>query len=484
MELLLTLSGLEIAKMIREKKISSREAVDIHIRQIEKVNPHINAVVKDRFAEARKEADLADTMLKRASKSRLPLYHGVPCTIKEAYALEGMPNTSGLVSRKNIVSETDATTVTRIKKSGAIPLGVTNIPELCMWIESYNNVYGRTNNPYNLKRIAGGSSGGEGAIIGAGASPFGLGSDVAGSIRLPSFFNGIFGHKPTGGLVPGTGHFPYTVGPAQRYATYGPMARRAADLKPLLKILAGPDGIDSFCEKKVLPDSAKLTLRDREVILLEGLENFYISPVSGEMLQAREECARELEKQGAKITTMKSGLLKHAFMIWVSMVHEGSSLSFREMMSDGKKVNIIWEMFKGIFGASDFTIPIKYIVLLEDMGRHTRKTVKKFAGLGEKLKASLSAALGNKGIILFPSYPYAAPRHYETLVKAFNFYFTGIFNVMEFPATQVPLGLNRKGLPLGVQVVSNRWNDYLTISVAEHLENVFGGWVPPAQWMS
>jgi fatty acid amide hydrolase 2 len=484
MESLLTRSGIEIAKMIRDKKISSREAVDIHIRQIEKVNPHINAVVADRFNEARKEADRADKLLKSGSKNRLPIYHGVPCTIKEAYAMKGMPNTSGLVSRKNVIAEIDATCVARVKKAGAIPLGVTNIPELCMWIETYNNIYGRTNNPYNLKHIAGGSSGGEGAIIGAGASPFGLGSDIAGSIRLPSFFNGIFGHKPTGGLVPGTGHFPNVIGPAQRYVTFGPMARRAGDLMPLLKILAGPDNIDTYCEKHIIGDNKKVNIKDLEVIILDGLENFYISSVSDEMLKAREDCARELEKQGAKIKTLNCGLLKDAFLIWVSMVHEGSSVTFREILSDGKKINIAWEMLKGIFGASDFTLPIKYTVLLEDLGKYTHKTIMKYNSMGFELKSVLQNALGKKGIILFPSFPYAAPRHYETMIKAFNFYFTGIFNVMEFPATQVPLGLNKKGLPLGVQVASNHWNDHMTIAVSEHLEKVFGGWVPPARWMS
>ncbi|HSA13166.1 MAG TPA: amidase [Spirochaetota bacterium] len=483
MEKLLTCSGLQIARMIREKKISSREAVEIHIARIEKVNPVINAVAAGRFDEARKEADAADRMLRSRSKSGLPVYHGVPCTIKEAFSLRGMPNTSGLVSRKNVIGDADAACVARLRKAGAIPLGVTNVPELCMWVETYNNIYGRTNNPYDPKRIAGGSSGGEGAIIGAGGSPFGLGSDIAGSIRLPSFFNGVFGHKPTGGLVPGTGHFPLPSGQVQKYGTFGPLARRAEDLMPLLKILAGPDGVDTSCEKRQIHDHTKIRIRDIDVILLDGLENFYISPVSGEMLKAREDCARELEKEGARIRTLRIDLLKHAFPIWVSMVHEGSTQTFREMMSDGKKINIVWEMIKGLVGASDFTMPIKNVVLLEDFGKYTPEAIKKFASIGIRLRAKLADALGDKGIILFPSFPYAAPRHYDTLIRAFNFYFTGIFNVMELPATQVPVGLNGKGLPLGVQVISNHWNDHVTIGVAGRLEKIFGGWAPPARLM-
>jgi len=241
---LLTISGAQIADLIRRGKTTSREAVEVHIEKIMKVNPVINAVVKDRFEEARKEADAADRKRKSSAGKNLPPYHGVPCTIKEAYALKGMPHTSGLVSRKNIVAQEDATAVARLRKARAIPLGVTNVPELCMWFETYNKIYGRSNNPYNRRRIVGGSSGGEGAIVGAGGSPFGLGSDIGGSIRMPAFFNGVFGHKPTGGLVPGTGHYPVAENGAARYCTFGVLTRRAEDLMPLTQILAGPDGKD------------------------------------------------------------------------------------------------------------------------------------------------------------------------------------------------------------------------------------------------
>ena len=144
---LLTISGAQIADLIRRGKTTSREAVEVHIEKIMKVNPVINAVVKDRFEEARKEADAADRKRKSSAGKNLPPYHGVPCTIKEAYALKGMPHTSGLVSRKNIVAQEDATAVARLRKAGAIPLGVTNVPELCMWFETYNKIYGRSNNP-------------------------------------------------------------------------------------------------------------------------------------------------------------------------------------------------------------------------------------------------------------------------------------------------------------------------------------------------
>ena len=208
MKQLLTYSASQLAKIIKDQEVSSEDIVKLHIDQIKKVNPFLNALIKDRFTEAINEAIAADKLIKSRAKEELPPFIGVPCTIKESFAFTGMPNVSGLVSRKGLIQKEDAETVNRLIRAGFIPLGVTNTSELCLWMETNNQVYGRTNNAYDQTRTAGGSSGGEGAIVAAGGSPFGLGSDIWGSIRSPAFFNGVFGHKPTGGLVPSTGHFP------------------------------------------------------------------------------------------------------------------------------------------------------------------------------------------------------------------------------------------------------------------------------------
>jgi len=221
-ESLLFRSATELARMIRDREVSSRDVVEAHIRRIEEVNPSLNAVVATRFDDAREEARRADVLISRASAPGdvSPLC-GVPCTVKEAFALEGMPNTGGLLSRKGKVARQDATTVSRLRSAGAIPLGVTNVSELGMWVESNNLVYGRTASAHGRRRTSGGSSGGEGAIVSAGGSPFGLASDIGGSIRVPAFFNGVFGHKPTGGLVPNSGQFPLADGRPPRG---GPLA--------------------------------------------------------------------------------------------------------------------------------------------------------------------------------------------------------------------------------------------------------------------
>ena len=179
---------MSIARRISRGALSAEEALEAHIGAVERTHGAINAVVARRFEAARREARAADAAVK-AGDELAPL-HGVPITIKESFAVEGMPNTAGLVARRGMPAYGDATTVARLRRAGAVIMGVTNVSELCMWMESNNFVYGRTNNPYDHGRIAGGSSGGEGAVVGAGASPIGLGADIGGSIRLPAFFCG------------------------------------------------------------------------------------------------------------------------------------------------------------------------------------------------------------------------------------------------------------------------------------------------------
>lgn len=472
----LELSATQMARLIRKGDLSSREAVEAHITRIQAVNPVLNAMVKDRFAQARAEADAADKALKKTDPAKLGLLHGVPCTIKENFALVGMPNTSGLVSRKNYQPGEDATAVARIRAAGAIPLGVTNISELCMWMESHNYVYGRTNNPYNPSHIVGGSSGGEGAIIGAGASPFGLGSDIGGSIRMPAFFNGVFGHKPTGGLVPGTGQFPYAVGDAQRYCCTGPLARRAEDLMPLLKVLAGPDGKEKVCTPRPLGNPAKVSLNQLKVINIPGNGK---NAVSNDLMQAQQKAADHLGHQGASVETQRFADLRHSFEIWSAKLHTAQGAgSFRKDME--KSVGeLLVHLFRWTVGASPHTLPAIMLGITEDISALTPGRTRQMVETAETLKAQLTQAMGPQGVLLYPSFTSPAPRHHQPLNLSFDWVYTAIINVLEFPATQVPLGLNKAGLPLGVQVISAPGNDHLTIAVAMELEKAFGGWVSP-----
>jgi len=476
MDPLLLLSATRLADLIRRGDVTSADVVEAHIAHCERVNPVVNAIVRARFEEARQEARAADALLRDLGPKRMPPFHGVPCTIKECFALTGMPNSSGLVSRRALVSRADATAVARLRQAGAIPLGVTNTSELCMWMETNNRVYGRTNNPYDPARIAGGSSGGEGAIVGAGASPFGLGSDIGGSIRMPAFFNGVFGHKPTGGLVPGTGQFPMAENAALRYLATGPLARRAEDLMPLLHVLAGPDGADAGCVAQPLGDPTRVSLGDLTV--LDVVDNG-TTAVAPDLRAAQRAVADALAARGARVTPASFAALRSSFDIWSSSMAAANDTSFRDLLGNGAPVRPLRELLRWPFRGSQHTLPALVLALLERLPEWTPARARRFVEAGRALRAEVVQRLGSHGVLLYPSYPEPAPRHRRPLFPPFNWVYTAIFNVLELPVTQVPLGLNADGLPLGVQVVGAPGADHVTIAVALALEAAFGGWVPP-----
>lgn len=468
-------SGIQLARWIRDGDTTSVDVVDAHIAEVERVNPVINAVVHARFDAAREEAAAADARLAAGTVDG-PL-HGVPCTIKECFAVQGMSWTSGHVPRKDVRAETDAVTVARLKGAGAIVLGVTNVSELCMWLETNNRVYGRTNNPYNADHIVGGSSGGEGAIVGSGASPFGLGADVGGSIRMPAFFNGVFGHKPSGGIVPNSGQFPIAENEALRYLTTGPLARKAEDLMPLLRILAGPDGEDAGCEERELGDPGTVDITALRVLDIPDDGRTSVHP---ELRAAQRKVADHLGGLGATVVREPIQSLRHGVEIWSAMLDAAGGTKFGTLLGSGQSVGLMRQMLLWALGRSPHTLPALGLAGIERLSGLTAGQLAKFVTMGQELRAELEARLGTDGVMLYPSFPEPAPRHYRPLLRPLRFGYTALLNVMQVPVTQVPLGLSTRGLPLGVQVVAAHGNDHMTIAVAQELERAFGGWVQPA----
>jgi len=471
------LSATELARRIRSKRLTSRQAVDAHIRAVERVNPVLNAVVRDRFASARSEADAADARTRDVHADDLPAFHGVPCTIKESFALTGMPNTSGLVARTGITATEDATAVARMRAAGFIPIGVTNTSELCMWMESDNKVYGRTNNPYDPSRIVGGSSGGEGAIVGAGASPIGVGSDVGGSIRMPAFFNGVFGHKCTGGLVPNTGQYPLATGASARYCVTGPIARRAEDLFPSLSLMAGPDG---FCEGATsavrLVDPGSIDLRGLEVVNIPDDGRI---PVSGALREAQARVVTRLRGRGMRVRDYRPKLLRHGLEMWSACLST-SGQPYADLLGDGTPVDGLAALGEFVRGRSPFTLPSIALVILEGLVKSMDEGNARFVAMKDELYAELEREIGPDAVFLYPSHSWTAPRHRVPLLVPVLWTYTAALNVLEVPVTQVPLGLDDDGIPLGIQVGALRGGDSRTIAVALELERAFGGWVRPA----
>ncbi|MFC3242625.1 amidase family protein [Gordonia humi] len=318
-----TESAFHLAQAIRSGRRTSRRVVDEHI-EILRRRPELGAVAQDRFATALAEADAADRAITAAAEDQtLPPLLGVPFTVKESIPVADMPYTGGLVSRRGVRSESDAVAVARLRAAGAIVIAVTNTAELCLGIESYNAVYGRTTNPYDRARVAGGSSGGEGAAVGAGAVPFGVGADTGGSIRIPAFFCGVFGHKPTPGLVPSTEQIPsltaYSGAESDAMETIGPLARRAADLMPLVRIMADVDNA-------VLPDPASVDLDGRPVVVPDG--STYLRPISAELAAARDRAVQVLADAGGEVRHVPLPGLRRAaqFYLFELRRHAGTSV--------------------------------------------------------------------------------------------------------------------------------------------------------------
>lgn len=487
-EPLLLLSGVQLAKLIRQRKVKCIDVIQAYINRIVDVNPQINGIVKYRFEEAKKEAHAVDKKLLENREDDATLekkwpFLGVPFTVKEAFQLQGMPNSSGLVNRRNVISKSDATVVALLKEAGAIPLGITNCSELCMWYESSNKIYGRSNNPYNLQHIAGGSSGGEGCTLAAACSVIGVGSDIGGSIRMPAFFNGIFGHKPSAGVVSNHGQTPMVRGIQELFLSTGPMCRYAEDLVPILKVMAGP-GI-----KKLKLDK-KVNVKDLKFYWMEHDGGSIVTTkVDQELIMAQKKVVAHLETVlGASVQHVKLKQMKYSFQLWITMMsakgHDGKEpVRFIDMLTNlGNPIRPLWELIKWCLGLSVHTIPVIGLAMLEKNLDYDSEKSKKFQAMKESLLKELVEMLGDDGVFLYPSHPTVAPKHHVALTRPFNFAYTGIFNVLCLPVTQCPLGLNTKGLPLGIQVVAGPFNDHLTLAVAQYLEKSFGGWVCPGKF--
>lgn len=471
-------SAVELAAAIRAGELRARDVVEAHIAVVERLNDRLNAVVATRFDEARAEADTADRRVAETEDPEtLPPLLGVPCTVKESFALAGMPNSAGLHHRRDCRPAETAPAVGRLIAAGAIPLGVTNLSELTLWIESTNRIYGRTNNAYDRRRTAGGSSGGEGAAVGAGFAPIGLGTDFGGSIRIPAFFNGVFGHKPSARLVPHTGHFPVPTGElGAGMLGVGPLARRAEDLWPVLAAIAGPDGADTTVESFELGDPQQVSIEGLEVTISDDSTMW---PVSLELRNARIHAARALAERGARVRRVSLRGLRGTIEPFLDAARQSGSIA--EMLTEeGYEFPSLRRLaIDGVRRQGVHTPALVISQLAEKLTEYLPERLQRRAEAATRaLEAEVAEAVGD-GVMLHPPFARVAPRHGTTTGRPWILGPVAIFNLLGLPATEVPLGLNRRGLPLGVQVAAARGADHRCVAVALELERAFGGWVPP-----
>jgi fatty acid amide hydrolase 2 len=448
------------------------------------VNPLLCAVVAERFNAAREEARRAELELRAGGAGTRPLL-GVPFTVKEMIAVDGMPQTFGSAPRRGRTADADAVVVARLRAAGAIPLAVTNIPEWGMWFESYNSVYGRTNNPYDLRRHPGGSSGGEGAIVGAGGAAFGVGSDIGGSVRIPAAFCGVYGHKPSHGLLPLTGHYPVhargrdaALRKRSPYLAIGPLTRSARDIAPLLRIMAGPDEADPNAAVIPLRDPAALEWGGRRVVVLPAPRIRRARRAARSIREAVGAAARVLEQAGATIVEAPTDLLRNAADIWFASLQSNDGPPFAEILGGGTSVSLRNEVGAALLGRGRYSWPALFFCIGERYGRRGPRALHRALDLRARLAETIHSLLGDDGVLLAPVHPRPATRHNEPVLFPLDFAHTAIFNALRMPATSAPAGFDRRGLPLAVQFVARHGRDDLTIAAALLQEAALPPWRP------
>ncbi|MDO8289860.1 MAG: amidase [Parvibaculum sp.] len=476
-------SGADLARMIQRREISSRELLDHYVARVEALDPMLNAVVARDIERAQRLADEADAA--QARGARLGPLHGLPMTIKDAYEVEGITSTGGAPQWSNHVPTRSATAVERLQRAGAIVFGKTNVPFMSGDLQTYNDVYGTTNNPWALDCGPGGSSGGSAASLAAGFTAMEFGSDIGGSIRTPAHLCGVFGHKPTFGIVPKRGH----LGPPPGWlregdlSVAGPLARSAEDLEIMLGITAGPDWDLADGWKLDLPPSRVKSVKGLRVAV--WIEDPYCD-IDKESVGLLTNAAKALADAGAHVdrNARPDFTLAEISEVYLVLLHSCTGAGFPEglrakMLEDKKNLAADDKSHRAlqIIGA---TMSYADRMVWEERQAQLRL---KWAMFFKDYDVVLSP------VLMRPAFPHdhetnwhkrrmdvnGIERHYmDVLIWA------GPAVVSYLPASVAPVGRTSKGLPVGAQIIGPHLCDHTTIAVAGMLEEILGGFKAPA----
>lgn len=446
-----------MVSMVRDGAISPSELVEAHLRQIEARNPSIHAFVTVLADQARAAAREREAQI--AHGEPLGLLHGVPLTIKDSFDVTGLPTRSGSRFRPTTPAAADATAVARLRTEGAIILGKTNTPEFLASYETDNFITGRTNNPWDLDRTPGGSSGGEAAAIAAFCSPGGLATDGGGSIRVPAHFCGIAGLKPTPGRVPATGHFPSMGYPGGLVGVAGPMARNATDLRLLFSVLAGYDPQDPFSTP------VPLRIPEPERTRVGVWEQFYSVPVHPEIRDAVRRAGAMLEGPDCEVLEFAPVGLDRAPNLWAFLFSQWPSVITRGLL-EGRESEAHWTLLESLRNAAP---PTGEQVILNLAAR-------------DRMRAALLRQMADIPLLLMPVCSIPAFRHRERRwqveggeIGQFQAMMPVVLaNVLGLPAVTVPMGTTTSGLPIGVQLVGRPFEDERLLEMAIRLEESRG----------
>lgn len=450
---------MRLAELIRRREVSPVEVAGAYLARIERINPSLNAIVT-LAPSVLEQAREAEALLLRGDDVG-PL-HGVPLTIKDTIETAGLRTTSGSAMRADYVPEKDAPSVARLKAAGAVILGKTNTAEMAMDYTADNPVFGRTNNPHDSTRTPGGSSGGEAAAISTCISAGGLGSDLAGSIRIPAHFCGIAGFKPATGRVPGGGQFPPSAGPYALGSSIGPLARHVMDLRLLFNVIAN----------EIPPPTNEQhgTLAGRRVA---WYSDDGISPVTKETRAAVQAAALALSDVGLAIEERRPPGVDQALDVWLRLFSRASVVLLRDVYTGHEEKAggfVRWRL-----GSADDAPP----PTLDDYIRAWLERDRMRSELIEWLNSTplLIAPVGSTPALEHDAHKVVVEGNVVSAFRAFSY--SQAFNAFDLPAVSVPAGHSAEGLPIGVQVIGRPGDEETILAAAQVIEEALGGWQPP-----
>jgi len=477
-------SATELSEEIRDRRIGCVELLDFYLARAERHNPALNAIVVWQVDQARDRARAADAALARG-ECWGPL-HGIPMTVKESFNVAGLPTTFGNPLWKDNIVAGNAFLIDRLLQAGAIVYGKTNVPYMLADAQSYNEIYGTTNNPWDAARSPGGSSGGEAATLAAGMSALGAGSDIAGSLRNPAHYSGVYGHKPTWGLISTRGHAPPGIVTPTDISVVGPMARRAEDLDLALRALAGPDVLQRAAWRVELPPP-------RHRLLSE----FRVAVWASSAL--------------CRIDSNVSELFDRAIQ---AVAHAGAAVdaAARPGIDDEEHHRLFMLLLRAATASrmrdEDFARQQEIAATITDDDTSDRAAVARGATVlhrawgnaneaRTKLRYAWHEFFGRFDVLVTPVAATAAFRHNrnpnrdertvtvngKSVPYAEQLFFAGLASLSYLPATAAPIGLTVEGLPVGLQIVGPEGEDPTTIEFARLLAAEIGGFTPPPAYM-
>ena len=475
-------SASALASLIRRRKIGCAELLELYLARVEKYNPALNAIIATDLEGARKRARAADRALAR-KKPWGPL-HGVPMTIKESYDVVGMPTTWGVPELKDNFPTGNALAVDRLLAAGVVLFGKTNVPLYLADYQSYNAIYGTTNNPWDLSRAPGGSSGGSAAALAAGLTGFEAGSDIGSSIRNPAHYCGVFGHKPTWGIVPPRGQ---TLGRMSQsdISVIGPLARSADDLETGLQVMAGPDEIDGAGYRLTLAKPRQKAVRDYKVaVMLTDA----VSEVDAEVQARVEAVADFLAKKRARVSDRARPDVDtaEAQRVFIRLLRAATS----GRQTDEEFAKTV-EAAKSLSPADD-----SYYARMLRANMLTHRDWLAASEARHQMRWKWAEFFREYDLLLCPAAASAAFPHdqkgerYQRTIEVNGrrvpttdqLFWAGYSGMVYLPSTVAPAGFTKSGLPVGVQIIGPHYGDLTCIHMARLLEREFQAFVPPPNY--